>query len=268
MKQSGYIFILLLILQVINIKSNCNCDDRSFYFRVEGGKSFSRKADIKVDETVFDPAQEGYNSKLKSAVLLTAGVGYNITNWLSIGFSAAHRNKYKYKKHQTVIPTEGVPNPFGNKTRFFKLDNNSFLFDIYFNRTGASTCWSFGCDSVNVAPYFGVSIGLSKNKLYDFHTVLDDTLTSGNFTTHAVETVESLFVKHSFAWQISVGLDLTICKNITLGIGYRYFDGGKFRSNDYTVNPISSFENNPIEVPQWCGKLRANEVVASFAINF
>lgn len=269
MKHYASLLALGALAQGLTLQAK-NCDCKPFYIRVEGGKSYAQEADIKVDLNVFDPATEGYDAKLGSAVMFGAGVGYNMTHWLSAGFSVAHRSKFEYAKHQTSTSTS-TPSPLFNKTRYFNLDNTSFFFDVYLNRTGASSCLSWDCHNINFAPFIGASVGLAQNNLYNFHSVIDETVTAGNFTTHQVETIENSFIKHAFAWQVSLGLDITICEDVTLGVAYRFFDGGKFESNNYTVNAVPGFGSatgNPIDVPAWTGKLKAHEVVANFTINF
>lgn len=267
MKHYSSLIALACIAQGLTLSAH-EKDCQPFYVRIEGGKSFSQKADIKVNENYFDPAPEGYNAKIGSAAVFGAGVGYNVTNWLSTGFSANYRSKYDYEKHQTAVTTNSTPDPLGDKTRYFNLDNTSFLFDVYFNRTGSSSPFSLTYQSLTLAPFIGASIGLSKNTLYNFHTVLDNTLTNNNLSTHQVESILSDFVKHSFAWQISLGLDITLCKDVTIGLAYRYFDGGTFETNNYTLNQVAAFDNQLITVPAWTGKLKAHEVIANFTINF
>jgi opacity protein-like surface antigen len=271
MKHYSSLIALACIAQGLALSAHeKDCHNKPFYIRAEGGKSYAQKADINVDLTAFDPATEGYDAKLGSAAMFGAGVGYNITNWLSAGFSVAHRSKYEYKKHQTSTSTS-TPSPLFNKTRYFELDNTSFFFDMYLNRAGAASYWNWECRNINFAPFIGASIGLAQNNLYNFHSVLDSTVAVGSFTTHPVQTIETSFTKHAFAWQVSVGLDITLYEDVTLGIAYRFFDGGKFESNNYTVNEVAGFGSptgTPIEVPAWTGKLKAHEVIANFTINF
>ena len=241
-------------------------DCPSFYLRAEGGASFARCADIKVDLTVWDPAKEGYNSPLGTAPLVGFGFGYNINNWLSAGVSAACRNKFKYCKNQTTLGVT-TPGAIGDKTRFFNLDTTSYMFDIFINRAYSNALWHYNLDALSFAPYAGIGLGFSHTTVYNFHTVEQQTITVGTFTTHPVQSIMTHSSHHAFSWQAQFGLDISWCQWINLSLGYRYFDAGKFFSNNY-ITSISTGFTTPVTLSKWSGKLRAHEVVAGLTLEF
>lgn len=237
-----------------------------FYLRAETGPSFSGKADIKVDLSIWDPAVEGYNSTLGVTPFVMGSFGVYINDWLSTGVSIAHRSKFSYRKKQTALPVASTPGPLANKTRFFNLDTINFMFDVYANRS-ANSCFTYHVCGVTLIPYVGASIGWSENILYDFHSKLDEEILISGVAFDTVASIMTPSTKNAFAWQVQLGLDATVCGIVTLGLAYRYFDGGKFVSNDYVIDVIPG-TLRPVVVPAWTGKLRAHELVGSFAIAF
>lgn len=65
-------------------------------------------------------------------------------------------------------------------------------------------------------------------------------------------------VLYSRAYQGLLGFELNH-KNMSLDVGYRYFNGGQFQSNTYLTDPVSGY-NYPTVAPAWKGTLAANEV--------
>ncbi len=239
-----------------------------FYFRVEAGGSFPRCLEICANPAIWDPAQEGYNAKPDHAPLVGAGVGYNINQWLSIGASANYRGFFEYCKYQTPTDqADTTPGFLGVKTRRFDLENTSFMVDLFLNRTGSTSYYSYNFLNMCLAPYFGVSIGWARNVLYNFHSIRAERVTVGDFTTNSVNSIMPYYIKNEFAWQVALGADFMINNCLGVGLGYRYFDANCFRTNDHNVDIWPGF-NTPVRLTPWTGKLRCHEVVGSMNIAF
>jgi hypothetical protein len=237
-----------------------------FYLRAQVGPSFSRKADLHVNLTQWDPANEGYNATLGTAPFFGFGFGVIPTDWLTLGASVNYRGKYKYKKEQTVPAGAATPGLLPNKTRHFNVDSLSFTADIFFNRV-VDSCFTYDFCGATFIPYIGGSIGWAQNNLYDFHSTLTETVVISGVPYNTVASIMTPNSRLSFAWTVEIGFDVTMCRLVVLGLAYRYFDGGKFKSNDYTVDLIPG-SVRPVAPSAWTGKLRAHELVANFAINF
>ena len=69
---------------------------------------------------------------------------------------------------------------------------------------------------------------------------------------------------NSFAAQAFIGLQYTACNWMKIGVGYRFFHGGDFCTNDYVTNPRfvpqQKFEDGAFPVDPWQGTLQANEI--------
>src|SRR5690606_32416835 len=98
---------------------------RPAFIKIISGASFSQEANIKTDPKYWDPAIQGYNSRLGKAGIIGIGVGYEFYSWLSGDISLLHQSKFKYSKFQTPVANLNTPNPLPSKTRHFDLESTS-----------------------------------------------------------------------------------------------------------------------------------------------
>lgn len=260
------VYIVSICFSNKTLGNNIDCIS-PFYSRIEAGGSFSKCASICADPRAWDPAREGYDADLNNAPFASISMGYNINSYMSIGASFTYRGPFKYCKRQTPLETSGTPAFLGEKTRFFDLENNSFMLDFYLNRSGINSYYNYDVYCGNISPYLGVGIGWSKNAVYNFHSQLSETIQVNNFTTNRVASIMTYKVDNEFAWQISLGVDYNINSCINIGLGYRYFDGGCFKTNNYVVDNLPDYIRE-VNLPAWTGKLKTNEIVASFTLEF
>lgn len=259
--------ILSLLLLTSLVKADDCCEKYNFYLMTESGWSWSNKANICADTSFWDEANEGYNSKLGRGYVASAEVGVFFNNWLSLGSSYNFRGIYEYCKNQTSDAVD-TPAFIGNKRRRFDLTNTSFMYTMGINR-GYEPCWSWECGCFSIAPFIAGGIGISFNNLYNFHSITDKQIPG--FDNYLVRSVETGFIKRSFAWQVSAGIEAAYSDRMAFGVSYRYFDGGKFYSNNY-LNPEIDNQVDPdacfMTAPRWRGRLRTNELLFNLMINF
>ncbi len=223
-----------------------------FYIELGSGASFSKSANISADTSFWDPSPEGYNSTLGTAPLFTAGVGYRLNPWLSLDIDATHRGLYSYEKFQTSTAVN-TPNFLGNKTRFFDLSNNAIMFNGTLYGGGLSDHLLMHLSSNStLQPIVGAGLGISYNTISDFHSELAN--------SNAIVSLMQDHSRYAFAYQLMAGMEWQY-KRFSLDAGYRYFDGGKFVTNDYVFA-----SNPPIAAPAWSGDLRANELFAAIKV--
>jgi len=240
-----------------------NSCKQEFYLRAEAGPSFGMCAYINANPIFWDPATEGYNGNLGTAAMVGLEGGANFYDWLSAGVRANYRSKFSYCKKQTPAGG-GTPGFLGDKTRFFDVDNSSFMVTFLANRT-AESCFAWDVCGAQIAPYAGVGLGFSRTTVYNFHSRKSATITVGNFVTQGVASLMTPYAQNKFAWDAQLGINIAFSNNTSLSVAYRYFDAGKFRSNNYIVDVLPDF-TSAIEVPAWCGKLRAQELVVQVGI--
>ena len=186
-------------------------------------------SDPKPDCSLVSP---GYAANLGNAPMVGLGFGYYFNEHLSGGFSINHRSNFRYRlffQSSIVVTTPGFLAP---KTRFFDFDNTSFMANL---RADYILCHK-NHPRLILKPYIGLGIGLSKNTVYNFHSVTTDSVVFGGFPTFTVGSIMNDKTINQFAWQADLGFQIAFKECLLFGIGYRYFNGNKFISNNYSVN--------------------------------
>lgn len=242
-----------------------NNDSRHFFLNMGTGYSFSREANIQVPQlgTFWDTAVQGYNANLGNAALYSAGAGYQFSNLIAVDVEATHRQQFNYHKFQT--PTSGTSDgvSLGTKTRYFDLANTSVMANAYFFGSGLNWFIPVSC-TVIMQPFIGGGIGVAYNTLSNFHSVLSTT-TSGSNNIASIMNPKTF---SAFAWQAMIGLELVGSNTWGFDLGYRYFDGGEFKTNNYLTDPAVNPPLPPTSAPPWSGTLTSNEVFLNFKYMF
>lgn len=256
MKNLSKLFFLLLSSAAVPASANCD----NMYLIAGVGGSFSRCADICTDPAFWDPAVEGYNAKLGRSEMYTVGLGYAVCPMFRGTFEASFRPSFKYCKFQTGLD-KGQINFLGDKTRIFNLSNASLMFNGYLFGGGLTPYldWNLGCNFC-AQPYIGAGVGVSYNKMRNFHSVTTEPIQTLDLTNYVIGSAMSPNTVRSFSWQFIAGFEVARTSLCSLDIGYRYFDGGKIRSNNWTFATLET------TAPAWRGKLRANEFFVNFNI--
>lgn len=231
-----------------------NTNHRLFVLLGSGG-SFSRNSDISVNLQQWDPAVQGYNARLNNSVLYTAGIGYQLSCLMSIDFEITSRPSYSYNKFQSPVPGSSTPGFLGSKTRKFDLKNVSALINVFLHGSGLNLFYDVGHATI-IEPFIGGGLGLSYHILDNFHSVL---VTSPVPGSNNVSSIMNANTTSTFAWQLLIGLALVNNCQWGVDVGYRYFNGGKFESNNYLIN-VPSGLTQPLTVSPWKGTLTADEV--------
>lgn len=292
---------LLMLLFVSNILSAQGCCVNPFYARVEVGGAFPACGRINGDYSSWgndgDGDGDGNRHRLRATPLFGLELGVNVNSWFAFGFSATNRGVFKHC--QTYCPTNCVTtttfpvstfplnsccpqtdccfsNPdrgnnfldLDEKTRRFDFENYSFMFDLYFNRSGYNS-WGYRFCDMALVPYFGFGVGWARNTVSNSHTIVNRPITIGCFSGCPVGCIDSYVARNRFAWDAQVGLDYYINRCVAIGIGYRYFDGGCVKSNDHVIltREANRFEGSITKCP-WHFKFRTHEVVGTLSLEF
>lgn len=245
-------------------KTACKCT-KNFYIKIGTGGSFSLKADVCAPTRIWDPAVEGYNSDLSKTGIVEAGVGYDFCDYFSGDVTVSFRPGFEYNKFQTGIPTDNVVNFLGNKTRRFKLDVSSVLFNGYLRGYGFDCLnWNIGCNGSSIYPIVGAGVGVSRFTIYDFiSTGLPSVVAEG---IPAFGSDYAYTARHEFTYQAAVGLEYLDCDGWALSAGYRWFAGKRFKGPSYIRR--SSGLALDIHGFEWNQHLRANEVFVQLKLYF
>jgi len=231
-----------------------SCRTAAAFLSIGGGYSWSEKASIRASSIDWDPAPQGYNSNVKQSEVYTAGIGYHFSVPVSILFETGYRPSFKYSRYQSSVAS-GTPGFLGVKTRHFRLSSLAFLFDAFLNKRGDVFNWKPSA-LFTIAPFIGAGLGVSYNNVYDFHSV--QPIPPGK-KAHPIHSIENNKVHAAFAGQVLAGFVFKVSKRFSFDLGYRWFYGGKFLSNNYLID-VSLGSTYPESTTQWKGVLRANEI--------
>lgn len=254
MKKLHSLLYLLLSTAAFS-KTSAHIDCQNLYLIAGVGGSFTRCADLCVDTKVWDPAVQGYDARLGKSELYTIGLGYQAHPALRGTFEASFRPSLRYCKYQTGI-NEGQPNFLGNKTRHFNLSNASLMFNAYIDGAGLTPWLCLNFCRFSIQPFVGAGVGVSYNKVHNFHSV---TTTPANSLELTVASAEVARKQRSFSWQAFAGVQAACSSCCSIDLGYRYFDGGKLRTNNWAFALLPAQTTSP-----WRGKIRAHEFIANF----
>jgi len=228
-------------------------DSNSFYVQASTGASFSMKAKFGTLDPTWDLATEGYDARLGNVPLFGIGLGYNINPWLSTLVSADWRGVYKYKQYQTTTEQRG-PLLLRNKNRYFDIKNTNLMLSIIANSSGLSHMHIDFNNGSMLAPFIGAGLGVAQNDLNNFHTEATD-------NPGVARSYMDPKTSYSLAAQAMTGLSYLINKNFGVDLGYRFYYGGKFKTNDYIIS-------SQTRTAPWEAKLLANEVFVNLKYNF
>lgn len=230
------------------------CCSQPFFLQIGVGYSFPLKSKLSLDKTFWDPAQEGYDSTLSDVPVFEAGLGYHIVPWLDASITTAYRGTYNYKQHQTAL-TGTTPGFCGTKTRYFDVDNYNVMFNLMWRGTG-SLAYKFN-NNMAIAPFIGGGIGMARNNVFNFHSILGDTNESAS--------IMEPYASYSLAAQGTAGLTWCLNSRTRLDLGYRFYYGGEYKTNDYlgdvlggAVKPTTPTGRGIIS-PPWKADLMTNE---------
>lgn len=229
----------------------------SLYFKVGSGGSYSMNTNLKANPFSWDSSFEGVNGRVGQTAIYSAAIGYNFSPLMSFDFEYIYRPSYSYAKYQTFPTTTSFPTPnylSTSRTRYFNLQSNSLMANLYFHGRGISEnlIWhtNYG---LNIEPFIGGGLGVAFNTVTNTYS----TLSTGRTQSFLQDTLRT-----SIAWQLSAGLNFYNDGRFNLGAGYRYYNGETFNSG-------SSFIDWQIPTYPLTGIIQTNEffVTLSYKIN-
>lgn len=226
-------------------------DGRSAYIKIGAGGSSSMNINVSADPLYWDAAPQGYNNDFRSSALYSAAAGYHFSPLISLDVEFIYRPTFSYQQFQTSMAA-GTFGFLGTKTRYFQFESNSIMANVSLHGQGFSPNLAWHMGGFLLQPFISGGIGVSYNTVSDFHSFLPD----GTAASMALDRTVA-----AFAWQLSAGLELLSWRNFELAAGYRYYNGGNFQSNIFTIDDPSY--NTP-----WTGTFQANEGFVTITYDF
>lgn len=235
-------------------ENSCFCPYR--YIGVEFGGSWSMKSGIKTDPSSWDPAKQGYNANLGKTPIYGFIFGYHFIDFFRADIHYQYRPSFTYEKEQENISGAG------DKIRNFDLENIAIMFNGYLQASGLSCLGCFNLCGIVIDPFIMGGVGISYNTISSFYSESLDF--PGEIFSMMADKQTS-----AFSWQAGIGLDFRFCCS-TISLGYRYFYGGEFKSNDYLLDDPdgTTMKFQGITAPVWKGKVKANEFFATIRYPF
>lgn len=226
---------------------------RSWFAAIGTGYSWTKTPGIvNPNPAQWDFSQQGYDSPLGNRPFYTFEIGKKVHPYFDISINYIYNQQFNYQKFQTG--TSATPDFTGNaRHRFFNLNNQALFLNAFVHPAEPS----FAIANIGVTPFAGLGIGYSRSSMSNFHTV--STVNINGNLIGSTSTIGPDTNSDAFAWQGSVGLNITPDNSpLSVDIGYRYFDGGKFKGPN-TVFTGAIFQ----DATPWTGHLKANQLFVS-----
>lgn len=217
------------------------------------GYAWSAKGIEKVQTDWYPYSPEGYNSTFGNSSFYFIGLGRAIIKYLSADLSYTNYETFNYQKFQSGCSP---------RTRFFNLDNQSVLVNFTLLRPSAGW-FELNLKDFFLAPFLGGGLGVGINDINHFYTILSSEEDPGKQSS-----IGDPRTTHAFAWQVFAGLNLyTSSKQMFFDIGYKYYDGGTFKSpNKVTGNATG--EETRHKISAWKGRLKTQQIFGSLRFAF
>lgn len=256
--------IFLLTVGSVSAQNNpqrvTNQVSDQFYIKIGTGASFAEKARVNAPATIWDPANQGYTSRLGTRPIFAFGIGVqSICSSFSTDLVYSFRPQYKYRKFQTTVASSTTPGNLGAKTREMDLDVSSLMLSGYWSGFGCEALtWRPGC-SGSITPFLGAGVGLSRLTIYNFRSTglpsVDPTVNPApGFGSDNAYTVRT-----NFTYQLMAGLEYHFCDLWTLSLGYRWLDAGRYKGPSFIRRPPGTALD--IRGSEWRARFEAQEIL-------
>lgn len=223
MKRILVLFSLLAISISETMTAKCCCDpqDYSFYIKVGSGLSCSESANVSAPSSVWNPAVQGYNSKLGNRAIADLSIGCELMHLVDLDVSISGRSNFKYRKFQT--PVEGGD----SYTREFDLDVIPILFSVKLLGVDIPCLnWDVACGKIY--PILGAGVGVSNLLITNFRTT--GLPPSGASDPLASFSSENQYTRRrNFTYTALVGFEYNYKDCWAITTGYRWLDAGNFK---------------------------------------
>lgn len=252
-------FLLLAITLSGTINAECCCqpqEDYSFYIKVGSGISFSESANVFAPPSTWNPAVQGYNSKLGNRAIADLSIGCEFMNLIDLEVSISARSTFKYRKFQT--PFDGG----SSYRREFDLAVIPILCSInLLGRDIPYLNWDIACGKIY--PIIGAGIGVSNLLITNFRTTgLPPSGDSAPFASFSAENQYTLRKNFTYTAHFGIEYNYNNCWAITTG--YRWFDAGKFKGPRF--QRVSTGAAVDVAGEEWRMHFRSNEWFIEFKI--
>lgn len=188
----------------------------------------------------------------------------NLNDWCYLGFSFETYGLFAYQRSHinSTAPTTSKELVGKNYSRAFTLSHQSVMAETFFKLPKK---WRVLLGNMQIKPILGGGLGIGITNFFDFQTCSFDPVHSDTQIT----TIGANNIKKSLAWRFETGINFqTIQSEVSFGISYRYYHGGKFASGTrYQFNDILNM-GKVLILPAWQGVIKANELKMYISVDF
>jgi len=253
-------FLMTLFLLALIVPGTVACygqpQDYSFYIKGGSGISCSERANIIAFSPPWNPAIQGYDSRLGKCPIADLSVGCEILQAVDLEFNISNRSIFKYRKFQT--PATGG----ASYTRTFDLDVTSILFCAnLLGRWISRFNWDVCCGTIY--PLIGCGVGASNILITNYRTIgLPPTGDSSPYASFSAENQYTL--RRNFTYTFLAGVEYSYNDDWAIGTGYRWFNAGHFKGPRY--QRVASGAAVDVACDAWKMRFRSNEWFIEFKI--
>ncbi len=256
---SVWVLATLSLLAITASGSAACCrhpQDYSFYIKVGSGISFSESAHVSAPSPPWNPAIQGYDSKLGNCAIASLSIGGEFLRVVDLEVNISNRSTFEYRKFQT--PTTGG----GSYTRKFDLNVTPILFSANLLGRGISCLnWNIACGKIY--PMIGAGVGVSNLLITNYRTTgLPPTGDSAPYASFSAENQYTL--RKNFTYTLLAGFEYSYKNYWAIGTGYRWFNAGDFKGPRY--QRVASGAAVDVADDAWRMRFRSNEWFIEFKI--
>lgn len=237
-------FSLLIAAFQISGFDRAYAGDSGYYLRIDGGYAFPGSAGFedRGDFTDCSICSSGATviDDLEASPLFGVGLGYRWSSTLRSDLT------YSYRENNLnhFDPVNGINNTYQSNIR-----SHTLMVSGYYDFIGVSE---------RMTPFVGAGVGVTHSSMSPV------TQAPAGYGPSARE-VDPGGTKIDFSWQVTGGFDYALSERLSVGVAYRFFDGGKLRTQRgmTTTNFLGDYISAGIK-----GHLTTQDVLVSLRVNF
>lgn len=198
------------------------------------------------------------DSNLSNANYIGIALHCDFNKWQTLGVSYESYATFNYQGyHENGNPM--LDNLNSLYLREFMMNHQSAMLESFFKLPEKMRVLLGG---FKITPLVGAAVGVGINNLFNFQAISYDPVINGT----QVGSIAKNNIEKSFAWRIETGLKfVSLNSNVSFGLSYRYYDGGRFATSDfYLFEPDSGFTI----LPPWTGKFKTNQIKMYINVSF
>jgi len=208
----------------------CQPQDYSFYLKVGSGISCSESPNVFAPPSTWNPAVQGYDSKLGNRAIADLGIGCECMHLVDLEVSISARST-------------------------FNLDVVPILFSVnLLGREISCLNWDIACGKIY--PIVGAGVGVSNLFITNFRTT--GLPPSGASAPFASFSAENQYTHHrNFTYTALIGFEYSYNDCWAIATGYRWFDAGKFKGPRFLR--VATGGAVDVDGEEWRMRFRSNE---------